>query len=117
MGNNEIESGLDGNGYGRPLFVENEESFVLSLTTISFLDDFVIFRTPHNALGFYCGGTVTTLAKLEDRKKPSVVFDQFNTICNGNCNVRTVFPLKGEATIQAINTARILQENIPPRPQ
>ena len=117
MGKNGIENGLHSKGYERPLLIKNIESYVLSLTVISFIDDFVIFKTPHNALGFYCGGTVTTFAKLEDGKKPSVVFDQLNTICSSDCGVRTVFPLKGEATIRAVNTTRKLGEVILPKPK
>lgn len=116
MRKNERENGFHPNGQDQSLFPENIESYVLSLTRISFLDDFVIFKTPHNTLGFYCGGTVTTFAKLEDGEKPSVVFDQFNTTCSSDCGVRTVFPLKGEATIRAVNTARELGEIILPKP-
>lgn len=117
MDKNERGNGFRPNGQDRSLFPENIESYVLSLSTISFLDDLVIFKTPHNALDFYCRGTVTTFARLEDGERPTVVFDQFNTICNADCGVRTVFPLKGEETIQAINTARKLGEIISPRTQ
>lgn len=93
----------------RALFPENIESYVLSLTRISFLDEFVIFKTPHNALGFYCNGTVTTIAKLDLGSETPVAFDQLNTLCN-SCDGRAVFPLRGEETVQAIKTAKKLEE-------
>lgn len=106
------QSGID----QRALLPENLESYVLSLTRISLLHEFVVFKTPHNALGFYCDGTVTTIAKLDLGSETPISFDQFNTSCN-SCYGQAVFPLKGEATIRAVNTTRKLGEIIFPKPK
>ncbi len=116
MGRNGRENGFHRNGRELSLFPENIESYVLSLTRISFLHEFVIFKTSHNALGFYCDGTVTTIAKLDLGSETPIAFDQFNTIC-GSCDGRAVFPLKGDETIRAVNTARKLGEIILPKPK
>lgn len=93
----------------RAFFPKNLEAHVLSHTNIGFLDEFVIFKTPHNVLGFYCTGTVTTIAKLDLGSETPIVFDQLNTLCD-SCDGRTVFPLRGEETIQAIKTTKKLEE-------
>lgn len=87
-----------------------QESLVLNYTKISFIDEIIVFKTPHDVLGFYCHGMITTFAKLDG--EGNINFDQLNVICN-KCHSRPLFPLRGKITKERVTQELQLHQKIP----